>query len=179
VSTLIARLTALMGEGHVGAPQLVDTWRPGAFTMSDFGSRIADQLRNADRVIEQQSPNRQSPIDPKSEIRDPKSSASASLKSALRRFRFPVPTRVVVVEGRPVRIQIDRQGFSSGAILQSAGPWRTSGNWWDTPGPRIKSDQKSDAWDRDEWDVALSDSVLYRIFQERTSKAWFVDAVVD
>ncbi len=38
VSTLIARLTALMGEGHVGAPQLVDTWRPGAFTMSDFGS---------------------------------------------------------------------------------------------------------------------------------------------
>jgi hypothetical protein len=67
VSTLIARLTALMGEGHVGAPQLVDTWRPGAFTMSDFGCRISDQSTNADRRIEKQSHNPQSPIDPQSE----------------------------------------------------------------------------------------------------------------
>ena len=36
VSTLIARLTALMGEAHVGSPALVDTWKPGAFAMTEF-----------------------------------------------------------------------------------------------------------------------------------------------
>jgi hypothetical protein len=34
-------------------------------------------------------------------------------------------------------------------------------------------------WDRDEWDVALSDGAVYRIFQDRGSGAWFIDAVVD
>ena len=47
---------------------------------------------------------------------------------------FQFPTRVTVSEGRPVRVQTDRQGFTSGAIVQAAGPWRTSGNWWATPG---------------------------------------------
>ena len=148
VTTLIARLTALMGEGHVGSPVLVDTWRPGAFQMSDFGSRISDL---------------QSSNNPKSEIRD--------LKSALRRFRFPIPTRVTVSEGRPVRVQTDRQGFTSGAILQSAGPWRTSGEWW--------ADKKDDAWDRDEWDVAMTDGTIYRLVVEREVGQWFLEGVID
>jgi protein ImuB len=165
VSTLIARLTALMGEGHVGSPLLVDTWRPGAFQMSDFGSRISD-------ISTIQSSN-----NPRSEIRDPTS--SASLKSALRRFRFPIPTRVTVSEGRPVRVQTDRQGFTSGAIVQAAGPWRTSGNWWDTPGPRQKGESGSAAWDRDEWDVAMNDGTVYRLVVEREVGQWFLEGVID
>jgi protein ImuB len=165
VSTLIARLTALMGAKHVGSPVLVDTWRPGAFEMSDFGSQISDL----------------SPIEssnnPRSEIRDPKS--TAALKSALRRFRFPVPTRVVVTEGRPVRVQTDRQGFVSGAITQAAGPWRTSGNWWDTPGPRMKSETPNESWDRDEWDVAMTDGTVYRLVVEREVGQWFLEGVID
>ncbi len=113
-----------MGAGHVGSPVLVDTWRPGAFDDVRFRSQIDDQLKKSDGSIEKQSANRQSAIDQQSEI--------CNLKSALRRFRFPIPTRVVVQEGRPVRVQTDRQGFTSGAIVQAAGPWRTSGNWWDT-----------------------------------------------
>ena len=85
----------------------------------------------------------------------------------------------MVVEGRPVRVQIDRQGFNSGAILESAGPWRTSGNWWDTPGPRQKSDHKSDAWDRDEWDVAMTDGTIYRLVVEREVGQWFLEGVID
>ena len=42
----------------------------------------------------------------------------------------PIPTRVQVQEGRPIRITTDRHGFTSGAIVQAAGPWRTSGEWW-------------------------------------------------
>jgi protein ImuB len=177
VTTLLARLAALMGTNHVGSPKLVDTWRPGAFEMSDFRCEIADQLKKSDGTIEKQSPHQRSAINQQSEIRDLKS--SATLRSALRRFRFPVPARVVVNEGRPVRVQVDRQGFSSGAILQSAGPWRTSGNWWDTPGPRQKSDPKSEAWDRDEWDVAMTDGTVYRLVVEREVGQWFLEGVID
>ena len=153
VSTLIARLGALMGAGHVGSPRLVDTWKPGAFEMSDFRSQNSDQLKKSDEQID--------------------------LKAALRRFRFPIPTRVVVQEGRPVRVQTDRQGFTSGAIVEAAGPWRTSGNWWDTPGPRLKSEKANDSWDRDEWDVAMTDGTIYRLVVEREVGQWFLEGVLD
>jgi protein ImuB len=173
VSTLMARLSALMGEGHVGSPRVVDSWKPGAFEMSDFGSRISD-LQSTDI--------------PKSEIRDPKS--SAILKSALRRFRFPVPTRVVVAEGRPIRVQVDRQGFTSGAIVQSAGPWRTSGNWWSASAREQSDERRRDhrtvaasgregGWDRDEWDVAMTDGTVYRLVVEREVGQWFLEGVID
>ena len=177
VTTLTARLTALMGAGHVGAPGLVDTWRPGAFAMSDFRSQIADQLPKVDRAMQNQSTNPQSTIDHQSDI--------CNLKSSLRRFRFPIPARVVVTEGRPIRVQIDRQGFVSGAIVQSAGPWRTSGEWWNTPGPRSNPSGpsvalgSSAAWDRDEWDVSMSDGTVYRLVVERGVGQWFLEGVID
>ena len=152
VSTLIARLTALMGAKHVGSPEIVDSWKPGAFEMCEFRPTIADQSK----IDNRQSPNNP-PID--------------NLKSALRRFRFPIPTRVVVSEGRPVRVQTDRQGFSSGAIVEAAGPWRTSGEWW--------ADNKEDSWDRDEWDVAMTDGTIYRLVVEREVGQWFLEGVID
>jgi len=88
---------------------------------------------------------------------------------------MPIPVRVHVEEGRPVLVWIDRRGFSSGRIEVAAGPWRTSGAWWEP-----------ENWDRDEWDVALADGVTYRLFRERMpaearrAKAeWFVEGVVD
>ncbi len=173
VSTLIARLTALMGDGHVGAPCLVDTWRPGAFVMSDFRCEIAgfgisdfrlqisDRLKKSDGSIGDQSSNHQSAINHQAEI--------CNLKSALRRFRLPIPARVQVQEGRPIRVTTDRQGFTSGAIVQAAGPWRTSGEWWEA----------GQAWDRDEWDVAMTDGTLYRLVVERGVGQWFLEGVVD
>ena len=156
VSTLVARLTALMGESHVGSPVLVDIWKPGAFEMKEF--RTGEAMRT--------SPDTITPQD-------------ASVNAALRRFRFPIPTRVTVSEGRPVRVQTDRQGFTSGAIVQAAGPWRTSGNWWETPGPRQKSETGSAAWDRDEWDVAMNDGTVYRLVVEREVGQWFLEGVID
>ena len=163
VSTLIARLTALMGEGHVGSPQLVDTWKPGAFEMKAF--RTSDAPRT--------SPDTAKPED-------------ATVKAALRRFRFPIPTRVVVQEGRPIRVQTDRQGFSSGAIVDAAGPWRTSGQWWETEGPRavctpctVRTLSTDSSWDRDEWDVEMTDGTIYRLVVEREVGQWFLEGVVD
>jgi protein ImuB len=80
-----------------------------------------------------------------------------------------VPARVAVTDGRPVRVTTDRRGFAGGAVVQCAGPWRTSGAWWTEALP----------WNRDEWDVALNDGAVYRIFQDRVTDAWFIDAIVD
>ena len=87
---------------------------------------------------------------------------------ALRRFRFPVPARVCVEDGHPVRVTTDRLGLSGGRVEQYAGPWRTSGGWW------IEY-----VWDRDEWDVSVSDGATYRVFRERHSGAWFIEGIVD
>ena len=66
-----------------------------------------------------------------------------------------------------MRITTDRRGFVGGSVVRCAGPWRSSGHWW------------ADGWNRDEWDVALSDGAVYRIFQNRDTEAWFIDAIVD
>ncbi len=48
------------------------------------------------------------------------------------------------------------------------GPWRTSGDWW-----------RDDAWNRDEWDVALDSGGVYRIYQENDSGRWFLEGSYD
>ena len=94
-------------------------------------------------------------------------SASARLLSALRRYRQPVPARVSLEAGRPVRITIDRSGFAGGSVRTCTGPWRTSGEWW-TAG-----------WTREEWDVELSTGIVCRMFQDRDTGGWFIEAMAD
>jgi protein ImuB len=204
VTTLTARLSALMGASHVGSPVLVDTWKPGAFEMTEFRTGTGSGEPGAgNREPGAGDPNSSSPVTGNPE--------HGPVKAALRRFRFPIPTRVVVSEGRPVRVQTDRQGFSSGAIAQAAGPWRTSGNWWSPPSqpeaatarPRpsaeraaagvppeaageLRRDHRAEAasgreggWDRDEWDVAMTDGTVYRLVVEREVGQWFLEGVID
>jgi protein ImuB len=76
--------------------------------------------------------------------------------------------RVGVDEGTPSRITTDRRGLSGGRVELCAGPWRTSGAWWESHG-----------WNRDEWDVMLTDRTTYRLFHERDTGHWFIEGVVD
>jgi protein ImuB len=155
LSTLVARLGAVMGQDRLGAPATVDTYRPGAFAMKPF----ATEHTQLSAVSHQPStvPRQPSAI-----------GHQPSIASALRRCRHPVPARVTVERGRPVRLTTDRRGFAGGTIVRAAGPWRATGDWW------------SDArYARDEWDVALSDGAMYRIFQDRDTESWFIDAIVD
>ncbi|MBW8865811.1 MAG: hypothetical protein JF610_00510 [Acidobacteria bacterium] len=160
VSTLLARLGALMGPDRFGAPAVVDSYRPGAFAMAPFST-------------DHDGPRRAAPSGPAAVEQD--------LTSALRRCRQPVPARVAVADGRPVRVTTDRRGFAGGAVTRCAGPWRTSGDWWsDRPGRSgVSGRPGGSAWNRDEWDVSLSDGAVYRVFRDRDTDAWFVDAIVD
>jgi hypothetical protein len=90
---------------------------------------------------------------------------------------------VVVEDGRPVRLSTDRHGLDGGKVEACAGPWRTSGEWWKLSDARWQAtDRRRDdsvGWDRDEWDVALSDGGVYRVYRDREGDRWFVDAVID
>jgi hypothetical protein len=161
VSTLLARLSALMGDSHVGSPGLVDSWRPGAFAMRPFEVRPAAAARGAGMSSSDGPAN--------------------GIGAAFRRFRIPVPARVVVKDGRPQRVSPDRRGVAAGPVVDAAGPWRTSGHWWEPrPTPeRSVGTGGSTAWDRDEWDVVLADGTACRVFLERDVGQWFVEGVFD
>jgi protein ImuB len=163
LSTLLARLGALMGQDRFGAPAIVDSDRPGAFAMTAFATAHDDQRRTRGTRGE-------------ISLEDSAVSARSALNvvSALRRCRQLVPARVAVVEGRPVRVTTDRRGFTGGAVTHCAGPWRTSGHWWAEGAGRPVL-----PWDRDEWDVSLSDGAVYRVCRDRDADRWFIDAIVD
>jgi protein ImuB len=160
LSTLIARLSALMGDERVGSPVTVDSWEPGAFEMKAFspGSGIRDPGSDGSEVLRIPDPGSRIP------------------RVAIRRFRSPVPARVRVHDGVPVRIISDRRGVSGGVVDKYAGPWRSSGGWWidEAGGPGTKG-----GWDRDEWDVTLRDGATYRVYRERDTDGWFIEGIVD
>jgi protein ImuB len=141
LATLTARLDALIGAGRCGSAQLLDTHRPDAFRMIPFTGSA------------QLSPPQ-----------------GVGGTRALRRFRPPVAVRVTVERGRPVQMAIDRRGMPGGRVVQAAGPWRTSGGWWD---------QAEGPWDRDEWDLTFMDGTACRISRDRMSGIWFLEGVFD
>jgi protein ImuB len=93
----------------------------------------------------------------------PQHKTPANVRLASRIFRPPRAARVDLVSGQPGFVMAN--GIR-GKVLERAGPWRGSGEWW-TTGP----------WLRDEWDIALSDGALYRIYCE--SGGWFVEGSYD
>ena len=82
-----------------------------------------------------------------------------------RYFYPPLEARVEPAEGIPQRLWTRRV---QGRVLESAGPWRSSGDWW-----------RPDAWSRDEFDLLLSDGALYRLARDRVSQRWFLEGAYD
>jgi protein ImuB len=161
LSTLVARLSALVGESRVGSPSMVDSHEPGAFAM--------------ERLT----------VAPRHEAASPVIDAGVHV---LRRQRIPPAIRVNVSGGRPVYLAPSRRGIPSGAIVQSAGPWRASGGWWiadDAASPRDPGRvsptprRGEGGWDRSEWDVALARGEVCRVFQDRRTGRWFFEGLYD
>ena len=85
-------------------------------------------------------------------------------------------------EGRPIRIAADRRGFGDGRVVSSAGPWRSSGNWW-SASASVRAGGGAPAsvkeWSHEEWDVAMADGAVYRVLRECSTGGWFLEAIVD
>lgn len=96
----IARLTNLVGDSHIGSPELIDTHRPGEFRINRFAPSRDESLKNH------------------------KSSKPAT---GFRAFRPSLPLKVELREGHPARISFCGM---RGEVVAASGPWRTSGDWW-------------------------------------------------
>lgn len=132
----MARLQAWTSAGRGGALTLLETHRPGAFAMGTFSPGALTRRRAT------------SPRPP---------------RVALRAFRPPLHADVLLTAGVPSFVAAPGV---RGAVIDRAGPWRASGDWWDV------------AWSREEWDVVLAAGV-FRIFNDRLREAWFVEGELD
>jgi protein ImuB len=105
LEVLLARLRKLVGEGRVGAPELLDSHAPEAFRVTNF--EIGQTLAPGVNALEP--------------------TAARPVRHALRMVR---PPRAVAVELRgnvPAAMHYEGQRL----LLQAgSGPWRTSGAWW-------------------------------------------------
>ena len=87
-------------------------------------------------------------------------------------FRPPLRAIVEANQGWPTQISAwSKQRSVYGKVVNLAGPWRTTGDWW-----------RDDRWARDEWDVTLDrqgQQSLYRVYRELDSNNWFVEGNYD
>jgi protein ImuB len=144
----LARVVAVVGSGRVGTPRLENTHRPDAVVM-----------------------------EPPPAVVPPTAAVPAPLAPMgllLRRFRPPLAARV---ECEPGNGNVPSSVWSAevrGDIAARRGPWRGSGDWWET----------ERAWEREEWDVEIAGDAdgsrgggLYRL--ARTRDGWFVEGEYD
>ena len=164
----LARIQAIVGQDRVGVAELVDTHRPGAFGMRGPKIREIREIRE----IRGQTPDGVVTAERRSHVRclspnfpnfRPPNFPAGDGWLVLRAFRPPRAARVALTSGQPSFIAARGIG---GKVVELAGPWRTSGDWWTT-----------DPWSRDEWDIALSDGVLYRLYCDPCG--WFVEGSYD
>ncbi|MBV9624097.1 MAG: DNA polymerase Y family protein [Acidobacteria bacterium] len=100
----LARLSAVLGEGRAGSPQLLNTHRREAFEMQHFS--------------------------PPLEKDDPGHDAG-DLVTALRIFRPAIPVAVACRAGQPAHVASKKRCRQvEGDVLWATGPWRSSGDWW-------------------------------------------------
>ena len=146
----LARIAAIVGENKVGALELLDTHHPEGFRMRRFISE--SQLASTPQEI-------------------PDHTEENSAVTALRRFRPPLHATVTLENGEPTHVVGAKKKQVQGHVLWKAGPWRTSGDWWER-----------EAWARDEWDIALQNEItitLYRLVHDLLGGNWFIEGTYD
>jgi protein ImuB len=104
LATLLARLGALVGEGRVGAPAILDRHLPDAFSVTAFEPA--------------RPPAARAPV--RAEIR----------QLALHAFRPPRAAAARLDRGRLRTLHADGLG---GQVVTCAGPFRVRDGWWQTP----------------------------------------------
>jgi protein ImuB len=148
----LARLARLVGRDSLGSPVVLDSHRADPVVLAPFVPPPAGE-RDADAMLAEDTPE----------------AACAAL--AFRRVRPPRRVDVALVDDALAHVRFhDALGGVSAPqpVVASAGPWRTSGEWWTAEG-----------WAREEWDVALADGMLCRLARDRRTGAWFLEGAYD
>ncbi|HEY4900415.1 MAG TPA: hypothetical protein VIH91_06295 [Terriglobales bacterium] len=163
----LARITGVVGERRAGIARLLDSHRPNAFRMERFVSQ--QEPSNGERSLTL-------------------SDMTELPRIALRVFRPARQLWVQMAEGCPCKLAASgRNGERDelqGKVLWSAGPWRSSGDWWAEQATPKSAAEDAQVWDREEWDIALANDdgasvALYRIYRDAGTGQWFTDASYD
>jgi protein ImuB len=160
----IARLGKLVGEGNLGCAELVDSHRPESFRMARF---VVASEQNKQRG--------------KNKPKVKENSNTRATVTGLRVIRPAQAVRVEMRDEQPVRVYL---WGMRGEVVAAAGPWRSSGDWW-----------QEDAWQQDEWDLAIAfpsapkeaqqkrsewpKQGLYRIYYDVLQQGWFLRGIYD
>jgi len=143
----LARIAGLVGETRVGSMELLDTHRTESFRMKRF---VPEAISAAHHNV---------------------SAKEKSIIAALRMFRPPLRAIVTLENGELARVVCPKKKEMQGSVLWKAGPWRSSGDWWER-----------EAWARDEWDITLHNAegaALYRLVHDLLGGGWFVEGTYD
>ena len=174
----LARINAVVGERRAGIARLLDSHRQERFRMDRFAPAANNPKEDGSLTLWDQN---------------------TSLPLALRIWRPARRLQVSLSDGQPNALRLEtrqqEQIQLQGKILWSAGPWRSSGDWWTENANKQDEDsvatEQSGPWDREEWDIAVAyasknntrgnyDNVaLYRIYRDLATDDWFVDASYD
>jgi protein ImuB len=149
----LARIGSVVGAGRAGSPKLLDTHRPQAFEMRHFAPPRLDPGSAGVPAGIRNSPG------------------NADLVTALRIFRPPVVIAVNQKNGKLAHVSAQKPDHIDGEVLWSAGPWRSSGDWWE-----------QDSWVRDEWDIAVQGKntiALYRLVHDLLGGRWMLEGSYD
>ncbi len=160
----LARITGVVGERRAGIAKLLDTHRPDAFRMERFVSQ--QEQGNGDHSLTLSDTTEFPPV-------------------ALRIFRPACQVRVHLAEGRPCKLAALAQSTDRnelrGKILWSAGPWRSSGDWWaeqaaaKNAGSGCASLEPRRVGHRTRPRRGTDSIALYRIYRDAEAH-WFADA---
>jgi protein ImuB len=166
----LARIAGIVGEGRVGAVELLDTHRENAFAVRYFApvepAPVEPEVKQSGKKKDVSMPENERAYE-----LEENAQGKMSAVIALRLFRPPLEANVTLREAKPVRIRcLEREGIA-GEIVWTAGPWRSSGDW-----------SEQEGWSREEWDIAVAAGtglVLYRLVQDKLSGNWFVEGTYD
>jgi protein ImuB len=157
----LARIAALVGGNKVGALELLDTHHPEGFRLRRFITA------SNPHPLKTKETEKEKPEIKEEETRENNHPAV----TALRRFRPALRATVTLDQGQPAHVVCAKTKTIQGNVLWKAGPWRSSGDWWER-----------EAWSRDEWDIALQNAnsiALYRLVHDLLEGTWFVEGTYD
>ena len=154
----VAKIAGIVGEDKVGSLRLLDSYRTERFRMQQF--------------VMSDSKKTSSPL-PKHSGEEHHNESPHKLVTALRIFRPALQATVTLRDGKPVHVLARKEITRNinGEVLWAAGPWRSSGDWWEQEG-----------WARDEWDIAVqqeSGITLYRLVRDLFSAQWLLEGSYD
>ncbi len=165
----LARIRALVGEGHLGRPRLLDAHAPESFAMDTFAPHTRPPMSSSNRTSTSSSIYHPALERGDLHLHAGQSSAMQSGVLALRRLRPPVLLKMHTVAKQP------KLFFWRGAryeVTAAYGPWRRSGNWWTTS-----------AWSQEEWDVTATSSngtmLVCRIARDILHRQWSLEGLYD